>query len=633
MVERRGKYAPKTFVKLQKYQDGNWRLYNNGDTAGLTPQEAEEFKELKAERSSIRKKINKYKSEATSEIVGKVPMAIISKSQSQELAKAENRKVEISRDSMQSYTSSYAQALGIKQPRVILISEDEAVKYGVEKSSTSTYKPENNTIVIITNNIKEQASVDGSSEEQEIKSSISNALMYDYVKRKDPDLIKDDDAKKSKVFIKDLTAYQAQHKDSPVFYYSKGFSTHEDGAMTEDEVKSLVDYKVYGTYKGEKPRDYTFTKRTEKMFVHGRKLYDRYKSVDDRHKELQSKTNRDFTRMQDLIRNASNKHNSTVLIEKEHVPISAIQGRDYQGNSVVPEFDVDSGRYRYVKPIAYYEISGKTIKSFNTEITVEIALSTRRKYTVYKERIIGSRPKERIKFEHVGNDFVTHSRINELFNNAEKKTGERVIFLNNSPFKEDMFEKRGALWYLKPEYLVELNATEVEGFISVRYAYEYSSRKRLLEAREYSGPLIQGRPGVIYGEIFANVTVDEKLGLTNKSVRVQIKSIRALATLRKLKEYATTGGRNDGIAFVGVKQGQGGNFIPAWSMPEQDAKSKEVIIDLDDGRLFDSTELGQFEVKDEFLIILFKDGKWVVTFKTPSINIEAGIGELNTETP
>ena len=157
-----------------------------------------------------------------------------------------------------------------------------------------------------------------------------------------------------------------------------------------------------------------------------------------------------------------------------------------------------------------YRIGADVIKPVfgQTRTTVNVSLVRRRKAVIStKEKIIGTRPKasNRITFYRDGTELITNSKIDRLFDNAEKETGNRLIYLNNEAFTEHYFFKGDdGKWRFQTYALTELNAPEIEGTVTVRYSYTHHARFAVLQ-EQVRAITPEKAPQKAFGEVTSTI--------------------------------------------------------------------------------------------------------------------------------
>ena len=379
-----------------------------------------------------------------------------------------------------------------------------------------------------------------------------------------------------------------------------------DPKATTKEATQITDFQVYGTAK-RKPRAFVFSSEGQSRLNRAKELYTERKPLDQRSKELRAQEDKSFRHLYDTLRAAKSQHRESIAINEEYVKLTQI--REIQSNGRTTPIGVG-------KNVIGFQINGKSLKvQGGNQATVQVSLVKRPVIASQKTSIKGKQPpaSNKVIFTYENGEWVTNTNMATLFNNARKKTGTALIYLNNKDFfPDDFFQGADGRWRISSYGLGELNAPEIEGTISVRYSYQYNPVFKILETTLKKG--IEKAPIKSFGEINSTITMDG----TSSNVTAIVYSLEALVAIKQARRLRIAGGE---VSFATI------NFTI-------EKNGSAYIIAINGGKVKSNAELGEYTSTDEYLILSFVQDKgngvwqWVFAVKSPKFSF-TGFGDSN----
>lgn len=391
----------------------------------------------------------------------------------------------------------------------------------------------------------------------------------------------------------------------------------------EKEATRRANYYIYETFTGKvKPRGFNFSQKGGEGIDEAKRLYKARLPFDRRKKELEARIDSSERKIYDRIRAAKMGGKSAIAIDERFVNLKDIHRITDKGNRLaygkpIPKGESVTGYQistSIIKPSVVALLTGKMEVKVSVEINakeVKVTERERGRQALTKEEQLkarGRKAKNRITFTRIDSELVTDTDMGKLFSRAYAKNGVRIIYLNNVAFEEkDFYKGADGKWRISPAAVAQLNAPEIDGTISVKWAYGYRARWAVLESRVVAGEA-EKAPVTVYGEI--KVTVD--LSGQKQDVTVAILTIDALIAVKQVRS-----GNGTLVAY-------GNSFSVA-------KQGNRITVSLTGGKVQDTPYEEEFDAKDEILVIGFLDGKFIVKFKTPEMNFLGGIGDLESK--
>jgi hypothetical protein len=411
---------------------------------------------------------------------------------------------------------------------------------------------------------------------------------------------------------------------------------------TTREATRIVNYQIDGSYKKTIPPSFTFSPQGQIQLGEAQKAYRSRVPYDEESAKLRKSLDKSVydtseRKLYDLIRDAEKQNKSAIALNDQFIPLDQIRaiGRDGKLYPLGQAYKTEIGKDGKVKEVSIvktigFQINGTAIKSTASTITVSASLVIRHKKEVVKAHIAGRRPTNRLYFYKSGPDIIVGSpaeggyaevrtRMDVLFDNAQKETGERVIYLNNVAFNESNFYLGAdGRWRIDPNVLSELNAPEIEGTYTVRYSYKYMPRFRVLE-RSLVTAGVEKAPTKLFSEIH---TIAQVLG-KEADITIGITEMAVVNVLRQLRRLGESG--NNTISFVATQF-------------QVKAVNGKILVYISAGKIVNNSDLSQYSDNDTFLIMSFvgKEGKvvkWNVTMKSAQTELTDVLSQQRVDTP
>lgn len=399
--------------------------------------------------------------------------------------------------------------------------------------------------------------------------------------------------------------------------------------INDKEAIAIVNFQVYGTFKKRQPRGFSFSPESAKKLNEAKAEYNRRKPLDEQSKAIRKVESKDksFRKIYDVLRNARKHNKAEVFIGGELLPIATIEEVDASGRVIQRNFPNKEGiplvkegeELKRPKAVVSYRVSTKTIAPLGkTNLAVDVSLEKVTKTTYTEEKTKQKLPpaSNKIIFIHEGTEFVTNSRIDQLFNNAQKQTGDRILFLNNEGFDESYFYKGDdGKWRLQAFAFEEINAPEIEGIISVRYDYTYHKRFRILQ----STTVTSTQQTKTYGEINSTITILGK----DVPITVEVETEEAFLALKDSRKLNKAAGSSVfSVASTDFTIEKVGNRYVV--------RLRKVI----SGKAIPNSDLQPIQSKDEFIILSWVSDKskslrtYLITLKSPTLELTSSLADF-----
>ena len=236
-------------------------------------------------------------------------------------------------------------------------------------------------------------------------------------------------------------------------------------------------------------------------------------------------------------------------------------------------------------------------------------------------------PQNRIYFYREGTDLIVgykdiygiahNTNIEVLLNNAQKKTGLREIYINNTQFSEfSFFKGEDGRWRLQPFAEPELNAPENEGIIIARYSDTYKQEFAILSETERKLGSIKAPPK-LYSQAKSIATIQGSDSTFTGTVMLNYYSAQSKTAIRYLKQ-AGVGYSVIATDFTITKNGN--ELVINFDKVEMASNhSKENFY----GFVFPNTggeeNATKFQSYDKFMQIGLQGDKLIVVMKSPEV--------------
>ncbi|MHB1764772.1 MAG: hypothetical protein ACYCS1_04435 [Gammaproteobacteria bacterium] len=258
------------------------------------------------------------------------------------------------------------------------------------------------------------------------------------------------------------------------------------------------------------------------------------KPLDEKSKSLRAKEDKSNKKVYDAIRNAKKKHQLTIAIGNKDIEISKIEA-------------IKKG-----KKILGYKINEDVLQAAGINahgknklvLTVSVARVEKEQITVTK--VVQVKPRSHLIFHKDGLRFYTDANIKKLFDNAQKQTGQRIIYLNGKPVNENAFVKENGKWYAQSFLLGEIgNITFEQETFSVALSYTFAEALLIQKTTEVSKKVEPQHATPIYTMI-ADVQVGNEVGV--KKAFIQVYSHQVIGVMAKVKKMAQSAGKYNIVA-------------------------------------------------------------------------------------
>jgi hypothetical protein len=260
----------------------------------------------------------------------------------------------------------------------------------------------------------------------------------------------------------------------------------------------------------------------KELLRQGTEVYSKRKPLDKESREIRRNYNRDFKKIYDSIRYAKEKKRARIYINNKPVLASQITLAYDIVSTRLPNGEIKQKRVneRYILPkgiISGWNIGAKT--------QIDISTNPTKKTVKIKEKEVKGKANHII-FEQDNSGFIyTKTNIKTLFNHAEKKTGQRVIYINNQAMTEDDFRKGlDGNWYLTASAMVNIQS----GTSLLSYTYNPSYFMEVINVSEHRVEIPQ-KP--IIAELDSIVTIGGK----EQKLHIIINTLQAFIALKEAR--------------------------------------------------------------------------------------------------